>query len=61
MLQPQDVARLIEEFLGLLPATVGDTDAKAMSSLLVIGAAKGNRIIQIFGAEFSLGVCSRCV
>jgi hypothetical protein len=29
MLQPQDIARLIEEFLGLLPATVGDTDAKA--------------------------------
>ena len=47
----------------MLPATVGDTDAKAMSSLLVIAPAKGNRIIQIlsaiklqiFGAEFSLG------
>jgi hypothetical protein len=36
--------------LGLLPATVGDTDAKAMSSLLVIGFAKGNRIIQILSA-----------
>jgi len=50
MLQPQDIARLIEDFLGLLPATVGDTDAKAMSSLLVIGPAKGNRIIQILSA-----------
>ena len=50
MLQPQDIARLIEEFLGLLPATAGDTDAKAMSSLLVIGPAKGNRIIQILFA-----------
>jgi len=37
-------------FLGLLPATVGDTDAKAMSSLLVIVPAKGNRIIQILSA-----------
>jgi hypothetical protein len=37
-------------FLGLLPATVGDTDAKAMSSLLVIGPVKGNRIIQILSA-----------
>jgi len=44
--------------LGLLPATVGDTDAKAMSSLLVIAPAKGlviapakgNRIIQILSA-----------
>ena len=44
------IARLIEEFLDLLPATVGDTDAKAMSSLLVIGPAKGNRIIQILFA-----------
>jgi hypothetical protein len=26
----------------LLPATVDDTDAKAMSSLLVIAPAKGN-------------------
>ena len=34
----------------MLPATVGDTDAKAMSSLLVIGPAKGNRIIQILSA-----------
>jgi hypothetical protein len=50
MLQPQDIARLIEEFLGLLPETVGDTDAKAMSSLLVIRPAKNNRIIQILSA-----------
>jgi hypothetical protein len=51
MLQPQDIARLIEEFfLGLLPATVDDTDARAMSSLLVIGPAKGNPIIQILSA-----------
>jgi hypothetical protein len=50
----------------LLPATVGDTDAKVMSSLLVIGPAKGNRIIQILsainyrfsGAEFSLDALS---
>ena len=49
----------------MLPATVGDTDAKAMSSLLVIGPAKGNRIRQILsainyrflGPEFSLGLC----
>jgi len=34
----------------LLRATVGDTDAKAMSSLLVIGPAKGTRIIQILSA-----------
>jgi hypothetical protein len=27
----------------LLPVTVGDMDAKAMSSLLVIAPAKGNR------------------
>ena len=37
-------------FLDLLPATVDDTDAKAMSSLLVIGPAKGDRIIQILSA-----------
>jgi hypothetical protein len=36
--------------LGLLLAIVGDTDAKAMSSLLVIAPAKGNRIIQILSA-----------
>ena len=43
--------RLIEEFfLGLLLATVDDTDAKVMSTLLVIGPAKGNRIKQILSA-----------
>ena len=36
----------LQVFLGLVPATVGDTDAKAISSLL----AKGNRIIQILSA-----------
>ena len=40
----------LQVFLGLLPATVGDTDAKAMSSLLVIAPAKGTRIIQILSA-----------
>jgi len=34
----------------LLPARVGDTDAKAMSSPLVIAPTKGTRIIQILSA-----------
>jgi hypothetical protein len=50
MLQTRDIARLIEEFFRLAAGTVGDTDAKTMSSLLVIGPAKGNRIIQILSA-----------
>jgi len=50
MLQPQDITRPIEELFRLAPGKSGGTDAKVMIVLLVIGLAKGNRIIQILSA-----------
>jgi hypothetical protein len=46
MLQPQYITRLIEKLSG----TAGGADARVMSSLLVTGLAKGNRIVQILSA-----------
>jgi hypothetical protein len=50
MLQPQDIARLIEEFFRLAAGNSRRYGSKAMSSLLVIAPAKGTRIIQILSA-----------
>jgi hypothetical protein len=50
MLQPQDIARLIEEFFRLAAGNSRRYGCQAMSSLLVIAPAKGNRIIQILSA-----------
>jgi hypothetical protein len=50
MLQPQEIARLVGELLGFLPATAGGTDVKVMGLLFVTDHAKGNRIIQILSA-----------
>jgi hypothetical protein len=50
MLQPQDITRLIKELFRLARGNGWPYRARVMSSLLVIGLAKGNRIIQILSA-----------
>jgi len=49
-LQPQDIARLIEEFFRLAAGNSRRYGCQGHESLLVIGPAKGTRIIQILSA-----------